>query len=83
MYLSVHTFGDLVLYPWGFTGAGPIENEADAIRVGNIFRSSILAATGKDYLVVNSLAYFGNINGSVDDHMNGKFRSHKLYYLVN
>lgn len=32
----------------------------------------ILAATGKDYLIANSFDVFGNINGSVDDHMIGE-----------
>ena len=70
MYLSVHSFGDLVLFPWGYADApGRIENWDELERVGNIWRDTILAATGKDYLVVNSLEYFGNINGAVDDHM--------------
>ncbi|CAG9799909.1 unnamed protein product [Chironomus riparius] len=70
MYLSVHTFGDLVLFPWGYTDApGRIENWDELVNVGNIWRDAVLAATGKDYYVVNSLEYFGNINGAVDDHM--------------
>ena len=61
MYLSVHTFGDLVLFPWGYSDApGRIENWDELVAVGNIWRDVILAATGKDYYVVNS---------AVDDHM--------------
>lgn len=82
MYLSVHTFGDLVLYPWGHTPApGPIDNVQQHIDVGHIWRNAILAATGKDYLVVNSLDYFGNISGAVDDHMLGVHGSNITYTL--
>lgn len=72
MYLSVHTFGDLVLFPWGYSdnpGPLPLDNTAQHVLAGNLFRDAVLAATGKDYFVVNSLSYFGNINGAVDDNM--------------
>lgn len=36
------------------------------------WRNAIFAATGKDYGLFNSYEYFGNINGSVDDHMIGE-----------
>lgn len=72
MYLSVHSFGDLVLFPWSFSDApGQIWNHDELVRVGEIWRDAIIAVTGKDYLVANSYDFFGNINGSVDDHMIG------------
>jgi hypothetical protein len=74
MYLSVHTFGDLVLFPWGYSanpGPLPLNNTAQHELAGHLFRDAILEYSNgqKDYFVVNSLAYFGNINGAVDDNM--------------
>lgn len=40
-----------------------------------------MAATGKDYFVGNSFDYFGNINGSVDDHMLGENNATLSYTL--
>jgi hypothetical protein len=84
MYLSVHTFGDLVLFPWGYVanpGPLPRDNTDEHILAGNMFRDDILAATGKDYLVVNSIDYFGNINGAVDDNMLAAVGAHTAYTL--
>lgn len=38
---------------------------------GERFRQAILQATGTDYLVINTMDFFGNVNGGGHDHMIG------------
>lgn len=38
---------------------------------GERFRKAILQATGTDYLVINTMDFFGNVNGGGHDHMIG------------
>lgn len=46
-------------------------NLSQTIQLGEIFRQAILQATGTDYLVVNTMDFFGNVNGGCHDHMIG------------
>lgn len=50
----------------------PIAHESYLLQVATVWRNAIFAVTGKDYVLANSFDFFGNINGSVDDHMIGE-----------
>lgn len=72
LFVALHTFGDLVLFPWSFnTPPFPFPNTAQHIEVGEVFRQAILQATGTDYVVINTMDFFGNVNGGCHDHMIG------------
>lgn len=69
-YITVHSFGDMVLYPWGYAGSpGLIGNHAYHHEVGLLWRNAIQAQTGKVYAVGNTAALLGNAFGCSDDHV--------------
>jgi len=81
-YITVHSFGDMVLYPWGFQGSpGLIGNHAYHHEVGLLWRNAIQAATGKNYAVGHVAALLGNAFGASDDHMAGTQRVDLVYTL--
>lgn len=70
IYITVHSFGDMVLYPWGFSGSpGLIDNHAYHHQVGLLWRNAIQAQTGKVYAVGNIAVILGNAFGASDDHV--------------
>jgi hypothetical protein len=82
MYISVHSFGDMVLYPWGFSGSpGWISNWEHHRRVGNLWADAIRAQTGKSYQVGNIADILGNAFGASDDHMAGEQLVNLVYTL--
>jgi Zinc carboxypeptidase len=82
MYVSVHSFGDMVLYPWGFSGSpGWIENWEYHQEVGNLWAAAIRGATGKNYRVGNIADLLGNAFGASDDHMAGEQEIDLVYTL--
>lgn len=84
MYISVHSFGDMVLYPWGFSGSsGWITNWQYHHQVGQLWADAIRQATGKDYVVGNIADILGNAFGASDDHMAGEQRVELVYTLVS
>jgi len=81
-YITVHSFGDMVLYPWGFQGSpGLIHNHQYHHDVGLLWRNAIQAATGKNYAVGNIAVLLGNAFGASDDHMAGTQRVNLVYTL--
>ncbi|XP_070494549.1 carboxypeptidase B-like [Chironomus tepperi] len=82
LYLSVHTFGDMVLWPWGYSGSpGWIETHAEHQTLGNLWRNAILANGGRSYQVGNVADVLGNAFGAVDDHMAGTYGVPYVYTL--
>lgn len=82
IYLTVHSFGDMVLYPWGFAGSpGLISNHAYHHEVGLLWRNAIQAQTGKVYAVGNVAVILGNAFGASDDHMAGNQNVNLVYTL--
>lgn len=73
MYVSVHSFGDMVLYPWSYVGSpGNISNWQYHFDVGMLYANAIRAATGKNIIVGNSIDILGTAFGVSDDHMAGE-----------
>jgi len=82
IYITVHSFGDMVLYPWGFAGSpGLIGNHAYHHQVGLLWRDAIQAQTGKVYVVGNVAVVLGNAFGASDDHMAGGQNVDLVYTL--
>ncbi|KAJ6638129.1 Carboxypeptidase B [Pseudolycoriella hygida] len=82
IYLTVHSFGDMVLFPWGFQGSpGLIGNHEYHHQVGLLWRNAIQAQTGKVYAVGNVAQLLGNAFGASDDHMAGNQNVNLVYTL--
>jgi hypothetical protein len=72
-YMSVHSFGDMMLWPWGYSGSpGLINNWEHHQLVGNMWADAIRNQTGKSYRVGNTAQLLGSAFGASDDHMAGE-----------
>lgn len=70
--MTVHSFGDLIVFPWSVIDPPfPLLNTPYHYETGEIFRQAVLQATGKDYNVTNTVDFFGNVNGVSHDHAIG------------
>lgn len=63
LYLSMHSFGNWLLFPWGWT-TQPIENHDELQRVGEAAADAIAAVNGTRYTVGSAaqLLYYGSGN---------------------
>jgi hypothetical protein len=68
MYLSTHSYGNVVLWPFGFDFGVYIKNWKEHQRVGELWADAIFKATGKVYEVGNSADILYTANGASDDH---------------
>lgn len=60
LYLSVHSFGNMVLYPWGYTGSpGLAPNWQEHHQLGLRWANAIRNATGEKYIVGNVAKILG------------------------
>lgn len=72
--MTVHSFGDLIVFPWSVVQPPwPMSSTTTAYHffTGEIFRQAVLQATGKDYLVINTVDFFGNVHGVSHCHALG------------
>lgn len=67
LYVSLHTYGNWVLYPWGFERT-LIDNWRLHDRIGHVFADPIRAETGTDYRVMNSAIGLYPAYGGSDDY---------------
>lgn len=67
LYATLHTYGNYVLYPWGFERT-LIDNWRLHDRIGRMFADTIYARTGTDYSVLNSAIGLYPAFGSSDDY---------------
>ncbi|XP_039488641.1 carboxypeptidase B [Drosophila santomea] len=68
MYLTLHSYGSLILYPWGWTAAVP-DTEDDLKEVAEAGKSAILEATGTNYTVGPSTTTINYAaSGASDDY---------------
>lgn len=72
LYVSVHSFGDMVLWPWSYPGAPWISTWQDHQRVGMLFADAIEQATGRVYRVGNTIDVLTTAAGVCIDHMSGE-----------
>ncbi|XP_014099997.3 carboxypeptidase B1 [Bactrocera oleae] len=67
MYLTVHSYGSYLLYPWGYTSALP-ETADDLHEVGLAGANAIRAYSGSRYSVGSSTSLLGEAAGASDDY---------------
>lgn len=66
LVLSIHSYGQKMYYPWGYT-ATPADDHEDLVRAGNAFAKAVGEAGGKTYEVENSAGGFSFASGATDD----------------
>ncbi|CAG9799908.1 unnamed protein product [Chironomus riparius] len=67
LYLSTHTYGGLVLWPFGFAMDIYIKNHKEHQKLGEKFANAISVATGTEYEVGNSADILYTAYGASDD----------------
>ncbi|XP_071525251.1 carboxypeptidase B-like [Panulirus ornatus] len=67
LVLSLHSFGQTLLYPWGWSATKEAPGTLQLIAVGKIFVEAIRAATGRHYSVKNSARDLYVASGTTDD----------------
>ncbi|XP_055381984.1 carboxypeptidase B [Condylostylus longicornis] len=70
MYLTLHSYGNLLLYPWGYTSALP-ENWKDLDEVCKAGSNAIKLSTGTNYRVGSSTNVLYAAAGGSDDYALG------------
>lgn len=68
MYLSTHSYGNYVLWPFGFAFNTYIQNWREHVEVGQRWVDAINEATGTFYDLGNSADLLYTANGASDDH---------------
>ncbi|XP_055602203.1 carboxypeptidase B-like [Uranotaenia lowii] len=69
LYLAVHTWGDMILYPYGYAWPFiPVDNEAEHIAMGNRAKDAVTAAGNPNYVVGNSAEILYIASGASDDY---------------
>ena len=70
-HLDVHTYGQLVLSPWGFTGREPIDI-AEMSELGDIFADGVRNSTGAEYRVGPGATTLYLYSGNAADWFHGE-----------
>lgn len=68
MYLATHSYGNYLLWPFGFDFDVYIKNWKEHEEVGKLWVNTIQEATGTFYLLGNSADILYTANGASDDH---------------
>ncbi|XP_058835789.1 carboxypeptidase B-like [Topomyia yanbarensis] len=72
LYLAVHTYGNLILYPFGYAWPSvPVSNAADHIAMGAKAAAAVSAVGGPSYTVGNSADVLYTASGASDDYAAG------------
>jgi len=66
LYLSLHTYGQMILYPWSYTEEPP-EDSDELQAVGELAAASIKSVSGTRYVVGGSTVILNPTAGSSDD----------------
>ncbi|XP_064086695.1 carboxypeptidase B-like isoform X2 [Macrobrachium nipponense] len=67
MLFSLHSYGQDLLYPWGWTSQEEAENKDELVRVGQAFAEGAREIHNHDYDVVNSAGGLYYASGATDD----------------
>jgi len=68
LYLAVHSYGPMVLWPYGFAFDLYIKNWKEHQHLGELWAEAIFKATGTAFEVGNSADILYTANGASDDH---------------
>lgn len=66
LVLAVHSYGQKIYYPWGWTSKPTVDHE-DLVRAGNAFAEAVARAGGNSYQVENSASGLYYASGATDD----------------
>ena len=81
MYLSVHTYGNYVLFPFGFDFNVYIKNWKEHLFVAQKWYDAIHNATGQMYDIGNSADLLYTANGASDDFAAAKANANLAFTL--
>ncbi|XP_068242829.1 carboxypeptidase B-like [Palaemon carinicauda] len=81
MLFSLHSYGQDLLYPWGWTSTEDAPNKNELIEVGRAFADGAQEIAGHDYEVVNSAGGLYYASGATDDWALGKMGVKYVYTL--
>lgn len=70
MYLTFHSYGNLMLYPWGFTKSYPA-NKKELHSLAKVANEKIKAVRGSTYTIGSSTNVLYPAAGGSDDWMMG------------
>ncbi|XP_055536535.1 carboxypeptidase B-like [Wyeomyia smithii] len=72
LYLAVHTYGNLILYPFGYTMPFvPVSNADEHIAMGQKAAAAVTAVGGPTFTVGNSAEILYSATGASDDYAAG------------
>lgn len=70
LYLTIHSYGQLIVYPWSYTTEVPEDHE-ELQTVGELAAASIQSVAGTKYTVGGSTSMLSETAGSSDDWAKG------------
>lgn len=81
MVIALHSFGQVLLYPYGWSTTVEAPNTPEMIEKGNIFANVSKISFGTIYTVQNSAVGYSLISGATDDWAKGVLRVKYSYTL--
>lgn len=81
MVIALHSFGQVLLYPYGWSTTVEAPNTPEMIEKGNIFANVSKISFGTIYTVQNSAVGYSLISGATDDWAKGVLQVKYSYTL--
>ncbi|KAK7076739.1 hypothetical protein SK128_005364 [Halocaridina rubra] len=81
LILSLHSYGQDLLYPWGWSHLVAAPNKEELIAAGNIFADGAKRDGGHTYSVINSAGGMYYASGATDDWALGVLKTKYVYTL--
>lgn len=73
LYISLHSYGEWILYPFAFDKRVPHPNKYEVDELGHMVADAIYKATGRNYTVGNTATLLYAASGGSDDYAAGYF----------
>jgi hypothetical protein len=81
LYLAIHSYGNWVLYPYGYALGVPVSNANEHHQLGVQFANTVRAINGTSYTVGNSADLLYIASGASDDYAAAVGKAHLAYTL--
>lgn len=81
LILSLHSFGQKLLYPWGWSSSVKAPDTPQLVALGQVFAQAIKNATGTEYNVKNSAGGLYLASGATDDWATAVLKTKYAYTL--
>lgn len=69
LYLATHSFGNMVLWPFGYSFDNYVLNWPEHVSAGQRWVDAVYARKGTHYVLGNSADILYTANGATDDYM--------------